>query len=336
MKKVILIIVTLNSYVFTSGQIQKLEISDPKEIPVAKYDSTSNFVGKNYIQLIGQELYLLGVDGGVGYQGFTTDLKFNSDDKGNVYKPTNKNSPFTKYQEVAEKYYTVLEVLSHPKLKDSKFLYGHIYFLKLQEKVSGDILYYRYEPDYEFKFPFIIVGYYLKQKQSFFGKQYVVRGRNWNDYGKNTPITDIKSGLPVSEFKIGSIWTIVDISIKAAKDEYSYAYSKNVVLILENSIKEKIQMPIDAVKWEWALFEKEIADKYKQKFGDEIWQKILESKIWLNMTDVMCKLSWGTPNDINKTVTATSKSEQWVYKNKVYTPGDHYLYFTDGILTAMQ
>lgn len=39
---------------------------------------------------------------------------------------------------------------------------------------------------------------------------------------------------------------------------------------------------------------------------------------------------WGPPASINRTVTARGTSEQWVYQDRAY------LYFTDGILTAVQ
>jgi hypothetical protein len=40
--------------------------------------------------------------------------------------------------------------------------------------------------------------------------------------------------------------------------------------------------------------------------------------------------SWGQPNDINKTTTKYVVHEQWCY------PSHNYLYFENGILTAIQ
>jgi hypothetical protein len=40
--------------------------------------------------------------------------------------------------------------------------------------------------------------------------------------------------------------------------------------------------------------------------------------------------SWGKPDDINRTITAYGTREQWVYGYRSY------LYFDDGILTAIQ
>ena len=47
------------------------------------------------------------------------------------------------------------------------------------------------------------------------------------------------------------------------------------------------------------------------------------------MSKEMCELSWGKPKSINETITSGKKSEQWVYS-------DNYLYFDNGIVTAIQ
>ena len=47
------------------------------------------------------------------------------------------------------------------------------------------------------------------------------------------------------------------------------------------------------------------------------------------MTDEMARISWGSPEKINKTVTSYGAKEQWVYDND-------YLYFEGGKLTSFQ
>lgn len=42
------------------------------------------------------------------------------------------------------------------------------------------------------------------------------------------------------------------------------------------------------------------------------------------------KSSWGVPEEVNRTITANGTQEQWVYRD------GNYLYFDDGILTAIQ
>jgi hypothetical protein len=72
----------------------------------------------------------------------------------------------------------------------------------------------------------------------------------------------------------------------------------------------------------------------KSSFSKTIQNKIIERKVWIGMTKEMALLSWGKPDDINKTTTAYGVSEQWVYRYSDYKA--QYLYFKNGILTAIQ
>ena len=64
---------------------------------------------------------------------------------------------------------------------------------------------------------------------------------------------------------------------------------------------------------------------WSKKFTDTI----RKGKIMIGMTKEMVRLSWGPPKKINRTVTANTVSEQWIY-------GERYLYFRNGILTSWQ
>lgn len=76
------------------------------------------------------------------------------------------------------------------------------------------------------------------------------------------------------------------------------------------------------------------AHKLQKKYG---WSKsdcgrVVGQRYWIGMSDKMAIESLGKPHDINRTVTARSVSEQWVYRW-----GDTiYLYFDDGIMTSYQ
>ena len=78
------------------------------------------------------------------------------------------------------------------------------------------------------------------------------------------------------------------------------------------------------------MFDAKQANAYKLKFGAETWKHILEENVKIGMTKEMCEVSWGKPEKINETITAEKKSEQWVY------PDNHFLYFNNYILTAIQ
>jgi hypothetical protein len=96
-----------------------------------------------------------------------------------------------------------------------------------------------------------------------------------------------------------------------------------------------------------AAAEKERADKAK---ADEIFRKtpagkacknhldwdhdicelIAKRNVRIGMTAAQAQASWGKPSDIHRTTTGSSVHEQWVYNMSSY------LYFDDGILTAIQ
>jgi hypothetical protein len=69
-----------------------------------------------------------------------------------------------------------------------------------------------------------------------------------------------------------------------------------------------------------------IIDRYGLANGETI----LNHKVKIGWTKSMCIASWGKPYDINRTTTTYGTNEQYVYSLKKY------LYFENGILTAIQ
>jgi len=94
---------------------------------------------------------------------------------------------------------------------------------------------------------------------------------------------------------------------------------------LELTRLEKEQEELKQKQFTYEKRKKELINK----FGKKNAQRILEGKVWIGMTKEMARESWGSPQDINRTITANGVHEQWVY-------GDSYLYFNDGILTTIQ
>jgi len=79
----------------------------------------------------------------------------------------------------------------------------------------------------------------------------------------------------------------------------------------------------------YEFWEKPYADKIKKRYGLDIWNNIVKGRVFIGWNKEQCKLSWGEPNKINKTITTYSVTEQWVYDGG-------YLYFEKGKLTAIQ
>jgi len=63
--------------------------------------------------------------------------------------------------------------------------------------------------------------------------------------------------------------------------------------------------------------------------AQRIQRAISARQVMIGMTAMQCLQSWGRPDDINRTITANGRHEQWVY-------GSKYLYFDDGVLTTIQ
>jgi len=66
------------------------------------------------------------------------------------------------------------------------------------------------------------------------------------------------------------------------------------------------------------------------KWGKRTWAAIRAEKVLVGMTAEQARFSWGKPDEVNVTITGGARHEQWVYG------GRSYLYFDDGVLTAIQ
>jgi len=68
-------------------------------------------------------------------------------------------------------------------------------------------------------------------------------------------------------------------------------------------------------------------------WGDNIIKLIKNKQVQTGMTEYQVLVSWGKPNDINKTIHTNYISEQWVY-DSYYS--NSYLYFEGGLLKTIQ
>lgn len=318
MKRILLSFAVLTS-AFATAQITTTKIAADQDLKVyIEYDSTLNFLAENVRGYIGQDLYLPGMQKDrreMGYLHFLNDYKKPESDQKNIYKSNGMYA--SKYNELAEKYYTVIDVIPHPLSKEKSFLYGSTSYLKLKEKSKGDIIFYQYNAKYENTFPFIVVGFFEKAKREVNGKVFVFKE------GVLATTKDITSGAVVRQ-QTGQKWTTVDLTVE--EKYYSLA------LVIENDAKERCTISHDYIYDKSRLgrvyYESEVID-YTNRFGAENFEIILKGDVRLGMTSEMCRLAWGNPEDINSTTTSNSSSEQWVYNGK-------YLYLSDGKLTTIQ
>ena len=158
-----------------------------------------------------------------------------------------------------------------------------------------------------------MVGFYEKAKEKIVGKEFVFKEGHLSQL-------DIVTGKPIT-FKTGSKWKCTDLTI----EEKYY----NLAVIVVNSAGATTTARYEIFDFGNFPIEAKEADKLKAKFGAGNFEIILQGKVKIGMTKEMCKLSWGEPNDINRTISSGRNSEQWVYD-------ENYLYFDGNKLTTIQ
>jgi len=327
MSKVFYLCILLLGSAFLPLQVNSAEIpvyhvknNSAPEVP-AIFDGSKNFMGDNVKAYIGQELLLLGKAESLrkyGYEGFTTDyLKDPFMDKSIIYGCC-AGVINSSYEKLAGKTFVVLDVIPHPKAKKIPSIYGKQFFLKLKDKDSHEIIYFKYSSKFKHAFPFVVLSYFEHEKERLSGAEFVVRGRNWVGDG---PMLDVITSKPI-DFMPGGAWRCKDLAI----EDKSFSLS----LLLQNEKGENIFLGINRLDNNYFVFTKSDADKYKKRFGQENWLRVLKGKARAGMTKEMIELSWGKPEKINRTVGQHGNTEQWVY-------GDNqYLYFDGNTLTTLQ
>lgn len=84
---------------------------------------------------------------------------------------------------------------------------------------------------------------------------------------------------------------------------------------------------------EYKRFRMKKFNELKQKFRAKDAQRILDQKVWIGMNQEQLILSWGEPDDKNRTVTKYGIREQWIYGE---FPNVTYVYLEDGVVTSWQ
>lgn len=287
------------------------------EIIFAPYDSTRNFLGKDVGQYLGQVLYLKGKSEGLrkyGYEGFVVDYRIDDlVNYSNVYKGNKIECRYNSdYNELAGKYFQALSVMKHPKTSSDGYLYGDYYYLELEEQVSKDTLFFKYNSKYDWSFPFIVVGYFEKQKAELVGEKFVFCNKLINDV-YNIHTGDRITNIPYQE------WTCTDFTVE---ERYF-----TLGLVVENPLGESIHVSVESVMCNdisrrsgYNVIE---FRRYSDEYGDENWKAIVEGIVRIGFTEEMVKMAWGEPTNVNH----SSYGDQWVYDSQ-------YLYFEGGILRS--
>jgi hypothetical protein len=252
---ILFLLASFSSY----AQITTTNIAKEKTIKKVYYDSLSNFLNGDYHNYIGQNLFLLGKNKELrkyGYEGFVIDKnykKYDYSDISNVYKC--KEGYNSEYSKLAEKYFKVIAVF-----KNEEALGVYQGYLQLVETTSNDTLYYIYDGMREgYKFPFLVLGFFEKQKKILIGKEFVF----CDEYLSSTH--DIVTGNLITN-KLGQKWKCYDLSV--TKDYYKLS------LLLTNELDEKVAVSLDNILGEHSkgrVYHWEVAESIKKNIGQKSW-----------------------------------------------------------------
>lgn len=75
------------------------------------------------------------------------------------------------------------------------------------------------------------------------------------------------------------------------------------------------------------FLDKSYGDQLKKKYGNNLWQAMMDEKIQIGMPPEMVRIAWGDPDRINESMSASGYQKQWVYGHK-------YVYFKNGKCTG--
>lgn len=158
--------------------------------------------------------------------------------------------------------------------------------------------------------------------------------------------TRLRAGVEVKILGLQGEYVVVDVGGSEGLMEREYFSGNDPAKTFIRALTDGRQQQFDvkvkkAAKAAAAEREKRLAleqqseharsESIFDKYGNELGARILAGDIWLGMTADMARASMGEPKSINRTVTASGTSEQWVYESS-----HKYLYFKDGILDGWQ
>lgn len=311
----------------SNAQITMSHAAKPvdKEELIAAYDSTKNYLGNTNVRsYVGQLLYVNGKSEtlqGYGYDNFKTEKEPGAL-SGRYGNPAASSGFNTKYEDLAGKYFVVLDVQPHSKQKEGSYVYGKKWWFYLQNRDDeSDTVWFEYDGEFEHTFPFITISYFNYLKNSFLGKKYIsaYSVREDGTFVSRIREYDFHTGELIPQTK-EDIWEVIDVTIE---DKYY-----DLVLVVKNQKGNISVVDTDYVNplsnGQIVLFTNEEYKSLCSKYGGEYMNLVRQGKIRVGMPEALLIMSWGMPEDINR---SSSGLDQWVYDSQ-------YVYVKGGKITA--
>ena len=150
----------------------------------------------------------------------------------------------------------------------------------------------------------------------------------YNDFKESYPFfMDLFANIDVET----QVDFITELQNDSKLDVYVVEFNGKRYFTNSNSFKPKTEYDAEVKEKKERLksLRAQLKKKYITLYGQNFGTLVAEKKVAIGMSKEMVVSSWGKPNDINRTITAKSTSEQWVFTNS-------YLYFENGVLTTIQ
>ena len=221
----------------------------------------------------------------------------------------------TRYEALAGQYFKVVDVITPPLLDDiANNEPDKKHYIRLKSSISGHEVYYKYYNGSGLNFPFLVLGFYDKQKELLKGESLIFAD------GVVDGLKDIRTGKAIDPQK-GETWKCYGVSI----DENNFQF----VAIFQNNKAQRIAAPHSITdRTSGARRRAYSAKEYKEyelEYGKSLFSIILKNRVGKGMTKEMCELAWGKPTEIVKKSTS---AEEWIYPNATVE-------FNKNVVTAM-
>lgn len=276
------------------GQIGMTDVASPKKTtPLIIFDSTQNFLGyNNVLSYTGQTLFVLPEADDLQKYGYFSFFQYcQIDSNGEL---SSRLTPYenSTHKDLAMKYFIVDSIRPYTKRHGVQYLFFLTDVSDPQKKCL-----YGYEAKSKYSFPFCVVSHYNYLKNTYVGKQLIIKKDYLYSY-------DIKTGdsIQVSD-ETKYTWDVTDIKIVNNKYKpfaFILKHGNTETYICVNHVESNIGKRV-FLKKEW--------DKYVSTYGLSMMECVLNQTIKVGMPKELLIMSWGEPTKINY----ASYGDQYIY-----------------------
>jgi len=154
----------------------------------------------------------------------------------------------------------------------------------------------------------------------------------WLNKTEDFQFESLRSFIPISDDWFERFEKVKIIGVKSIYN----GGTGNLWFVVQNDSGNKalLKYDVDYYRNDLNDFYYYLDDPLNNNWGKDIVKCIKEKKVKIGMTKYQVMVSWGKPDDINRSVGSWGTHEQWIYKRGNFK--SQYLYFENGKLTSLQ